>query len=134
MFKFVYTAQEDIKGHNPHQLQIPDHPYSILIVGGSGFVKTNALLNLISHQPDIDKHYLYANDPFDAKYQLVISNREIAGINFFNDSEANIEYSNDMDDIYKNIEEYKSNKKRKILIVFDNMIADMLSKKNLIQQ
>ena len=51
--------------------------------------------------------------------------------NYFNDTKAFIEYSNDMDDVYKNIEEYNPNKKRKILIVFDDMIADMLSNKKL---
>ena len=57
----------------PH---IPDHPYRILIVGDSGSGKTNALLNLIKNQPDIDKIYLYAKDPYDAKYQYLINKRE----------------------------------------------------------
>ena len=60
---------------------------------------------------------------------MLINKREGAVINHFNDSETFIEYSNDMDDIYKNIEEYNPNKKRKILIVFDDMISDMLSNK-----
>ena len=51
-----------MKGHNPNWLQTPDHPYRILITGGSGSGKTNALLNLMSHQPDIDKNYSYAAD------------------------------------------------------------------------
>ena len=49
--------------------EIPDHPYWILIIGDSGSGKTNALLNLINHKPDIDKIDLYAKDSFDAKYQ-----------------------------------------------------------------
>ena len=63
------------------------------------------MLNLISHQPDIDKIYLYAKDPPEAKYQFLINKRGSAGITYFNDSEAFIEYSSDMDDIYKIIEE-----------------------------
>ena len=83
-------------------------------------------------QPDIDKIYLYAKDPYEAKYQFLINKRGNTGLKHFNDSKAFIEYSNDMDDIYKNIEEYNPNKERKILTFFD-MIADMLSNKNLIQ-
>ena len=62
---------------------------------------------------------------------MLINKRESTGLKYLNDSKAFIEYSNDMDDIYKNIEEYNPNKKRKILIVFDDMIADMLSNKKL---
>ena len=74
--------------------------------------------------------YLYAKDPCEAKYQLLINKRESTGSKHFNDSKAFIEYSNDMDDIYKNFEEYNPNKKRKTLIVFDDMIADTLGNKN----
>ena len=106
----------------------------ILIIGGSGSWETDSLFNLINQQPDIDKIYLYAKDPYEAKYQLLINKRESTGLKYLNDSKAFIEYSNDMDDIYKNIEEYNPNKKRKILIVFDDMIADMLTnKKHLIR-
>ena len=63
--------------HNPNWPYIPDHPYRILIIGGSGSGKTNVLLNLIKHQrPDIDKIYLYVKDPFESKYQLLINGRE----------------------------------------------------------
>ena len=64
-----------------------DHPYRILIVGGSGSGKTNLLLNLIENQPDIDKTYLYAKDPYESKYQYLINKREGVGINHFNDLE-----------------------------------------------
>ena len=69
--------------------------------------------------------------PYKAKHQFLTKKREDVGAKYSNDSEACFEYSNDVDDIYKNIEEYNSNKKRKILIVFDDMIADMLSNKKL---
>ena len=109
MFNFDYITKEDKK----RLPKIPDHPYKILINGGSGSGKTNALLNPINHEPDIDKIYLCAKDPYKAKYQLLINKRESKGLNYFNDSKAFIEYLNDMDDIYKNIEEYNPNKKQK---------------------
>ena len=131
MFNFDYITKEDIKEHNPNWPEIPDHPYRILIIGGSGSGKTNALLNLINNEPDIDKISLYAKDPYEAKYQLSINKRENIGLKYLNDLKAFIEYSNDMDDIYKNIEEYNPNKKGKILTVFDDMISDILSNKKL---
>ena len=78
---------------------IPDHPYIILIKGGSGSGKTNTLLNLINEQKDIDKIYMYAKDLSDPKYEYLIKNRENAGIKHVNDSNAFIEYSNAMDDV-----------------------------------
>ena len=83
---------------------IPDHPYRILIIGGSGTGKTNALLNLINNQPDIDI-ILYAKDPYKAKYQYLINIREKVGLKYYDDPKAFIEYSNDMQDVRKNIEE-----------------------------
>ena len=117
--------------HNKNWPYTPDHPYRIFIIGGSGSGKTNALLNLINNQPDIDKIYLYAKDPYEAKYQYLINKREGVGINHFNDPKAFIEYSNDMQDVYKNINYYNPNKENKILIVFDDMIADMIHNKKL---
>ena len=87
-------------------------------------------MNLIENQPDIDKIYLYAKDLYEAKYQFLINKRESIGLKHFNDPKAFIEYSNDMQDVYKNIDEYNIDKKRKILIVFDDMIADMINNKN----
>ena len=110
---------------------IPDHPYRILIIGGSGSGKTNTLLNLINNQPDIDKIYLYAKDPYEDKYQFLIKKRENIGLKHFNDPKAFIEYSNDMHDVYKNIDHYNPDKENKILIVFDDMIADMINNKKL---
>ena len=99
MFNIDYITKEDIKEHNPKWPEISDHPYRILIIGGCGSGKTNALLNLINHEPDIDNIYLYVEDPYKAKYQLLISKKESKGLKYLNDSKAFIEYSNDMDDI-----------------------------------
>ena len=129
MFNFDYITKEDIKEHNPKWPEISDHRYLILIIGGSGSAKTNALLNLINHEPNTDKIYLYAKDSYEAKYQLLINRRKSTGLKYSKNSKAFIEYSNDMDDTYKNIEECNLNKKQKMLIVFDDMIADMLSNK-----
>ena len=131
MFNFGYITKEDIKEHNPNWPEILEHPYKILIAGGSESGKTIALLNLINHESDIDKIYLYAKDPYERKYQLLINKTESAGRKYCNDSKAFIEYSNDMDNIYKNIEEFNPNKKRKLLIIFDDMIAVLLSNKKL---
>ena len=89
----------------------------MLILGGSGSGKTNSFFNLRNHQPDIDKIYLYAKDPYEPKYQFLVNNRESEDLKHLNNTKAFIEYSNDMDDIYKNIENYNPNKKRKILTV-----------------
>ena len=110
---------------------IPDYPYRILVIGGSGSGNSNLLLDLIENQPDIDKIYLYAKDPYESKYQYLINKREGVGINHFNDLKAFIDYSNNMHDIYKNIDEYNPDKENKILIVFGDMIADMIYNKKL---
>ena len=115
--------------HNEKWPYIPDHPYRMLIIGGSGSGKTNTLLNLINEQKDIDKIYLHAKDLSESKYEYLIKNGENAGIKHLNDSKAFTECSNTMDDIYENINNYNLNKKRKILIVFDDMIADIMANK-----
>ena len=125
-----YTNEYKIE-HNPKWPYIPDHPYRILIVGGSGSGKTNALLNLIHNHLDIDKIYLYAKDPYERKYQYLIDKREKVGIDHFKDPKAFMEYSDDMQDVYNNIEDYNPGNKRKILIVFDDMIEDMINNKKL---
>ena len=134
MYKIInfdnYTNKNKIE-HNSEWSYIPDYPYRILLVGGSGSGKTNALLNLIYNQPDIDKIYLYAKDPYEAKYQYLIKNREKVGLNYFNDPKAFIEYSNDMQDVYENTEDYNLGKNCEIIIVFDDMIADMINNKKL---
>ena len=100
-------------------------------IKGSGSGKTNLLLNLIENQPDIDKIYLYAKDPYESKYQYLINKRQGLGINHFKDRKAFIEYSNDMHDVYKYIDDYNTDNENKILIVFDDMIADMIHNKEL---
>ena len=86
---------------------------------------------MINNQPDIDKIYLYAKDPYEDKYQFLINKRESIGLKHFNDPKAFIEYSNDMHDVYKNINNYNLSKENKILKVFDDMIADMINNKKL---
>ena len=85
----------------------------------------------MNNQQNNDKIYLYAKDPYEDKYQFLINKRESIGLKHFNDPKAFIEYSNDMQDVYKNIDEYNTDKERKILIVFDDMIADMINNKKL---
>ena len=79
-----YTNESKIE-HNSKLPCIPDHPYRILIVGGSGSGKANALFNLINNQPDIDKIYLYAKVPCEAKYQYLINKREKVGVSHYDD-------------------------------------------------
>ena len=105
MINFDDYTNENKTKYNSKWPYIADHPYRILIIGGSGSGKTNALSNLINNQPAIDKIYLYANDAYEAKYQYLINKREKVGLKPFNDSETFIEYSNDMQDVYKNIDE-----------------------------
>ena len=88
---FDDVTKENVKEHNSNWLQISDHPYRMLIIGGSRSGKTNSLFNLINHQPDIDKMYLYAKDLNEAKYQFLIKKREDVGIKHFDDSKAFIE-------------------------------------------
>ena len=87
------------------------------------------MLNLITKQDDIDKNYLYAKDLSEPKYEFFIKKRENAGIKHLNDSNAFIEHSNTMDDVHENIDDYNPNWKRKNLIVFDDMIAEIMSNK-----
>ena len=107
-------------------------PFRMLTIGPSGSGKTNNLLHLIQNlnkTTPADKIYLYAKDLTEPKYKFLINNRTNAGIKHFNDSAAFIEYSNDMDDVFTNIDFYNKKRIRKVLILFDDMIADIVSSK-----
>ena len=131
MINFEDYVNENKTKHNKNWPYIPDHPYRILIIGSSGSGKTNVLLNLIENQSNIHKIYLYAKDPYEAKYQYLIKIHEKVGIDHHNDPRAYIEYPNDLRDVYKNINYYNPDKENKMLIVFDYMTADMINNKKL---
>ena len=88
------------------------------------------MLNSIKEEDDIDKIYLYANNLSERKYEFLIQNCEDVGIKHLNDPNAFIECANIMDYVYENIDDYNPSRKRKILIVFDDMIADIVTNKN----
>ena len=97
-------------------------------IGGSGTGKSSVLLNLINEQNDIDKTYLYTKDLNEAKYEFLNKRRKNARIKHLNDPNAFIECFNTMNDVYENIDDYNPNWKNR-LIVFDDMIADMMTNK-----
>ena len=99
----------------------------MLIIGGSGSGKTNALLNLIKEQDSdnlIDEIYFYVKDLNEPKYQFLIKKCEDVGMKHLNDPKVFIEYSNTMDDVYNYINDYNPNRN---LIVLDDMIADIMT-------
>ena len=130
----MVLSKKKIKEYNLNWQQIPDHWYRILIIVGLESAKTNSSFNLISHQSDTDQICLYAKDHYEAKYKFLINKWKKTCSKLFSDSKAFLEYSNDMDNIYKNIKRYSPNKKSKMLIIFDNMIVDKLNNKKKPQQ
>ena len=131
MINFDNYFSENKTEHNPNWPHTPDTPYRILIIRGSGYGKTNVLLNLIENEPDINKIYLHAKDTHEAKYQYLIKIREKVGIDNHHDPRAYIEYSNDMRDVYKYIGDYNPDLENKILVVFDDIIAGMINNRRL---
>ena len=105
-------------------------PFRMLIIGPSGSGKTNTLFHLINNLHPIDKIYLYAKDLHEPKYEYLINKREQAGIKNLDDPHAFIEYSDDMNDVLDDINNYNKNRDKKVLIVFDDMIADIEYNKN----
>ena len=129
MINLGSITNENNKEHNEKCPFFPDHPYRILIIGASGSGKTNALLNLIKEQDDIDKICLCAKDLSERKYEFLIKKRDGVGVKYCNDLNAFIECPNTMDDVYKNTDGYNPNTERKFFIVFDDMIANIMTNK-----
>ena len=132
MFNLDSVKNENNKNHNKNGLIFQIIPIECLIIGGSGSGKINALLNLKKEQDSdelIDKIYLYAKDLNEPKYQFLIKLREDVGTKHLNDPKAFIEYSAYVDDVCNNINDNNQNRKTKFLIVFDDMIADIMTKK-----
>ena len=100
-------------------------PFRMLIIGPSGSGKTNVLLHLINNLHPVDKIYLYAKDIHEPKYEYLNNRIEKAGIKNLNDPKAFIECSVDMDDVLDDINNSNKNRDKKVLIVFDDMIADI---------
>ena len=101
----------------------------ILTIGGSALVKTGLLFYLINQKLYTNKINLYAKKPYEAKYQFLINNCKGEDLKNCNDDKAFTEYSIYMDDIYENNKECNTNKKSKILIVFDETVIGMVSNK-----
>ena len=129
MINLDSITNKNNKENNENWPYIPDHPYRILIMGGSGSEKTNTLLNLIKEQVDIDKIYLYPKDLSESKYEFFVKKRKDVGIKHLNDLNAFTECSNMMDDVYENTDDYKPNRKGTILIVFYDTIVEIMSNK-----
>ena len=129
MINLDNITNESNKKRNEKWPYIPGHPYRIIIIGGSGSGKAKALINLINEQNDIEKLYLYARDLSEPKYEYLVKKREDAGIKHLNNPNTFIECSNTVDDVYENIHDYNPIRKRKNLIVFDDMVADIMSNK-----
>ena len=105
-------------------------PFRMLIIGPSGSGKTNTLLHLIDQLHPIDKIYLYDKDLSESKYEYLINKREQVGIKMLQNAKAFIEYSDDMNDVFENINDYNKKRNKKVLLVFDDMTADIDHNKN----
>ena len=117
---------DDIVSNKKENKERNDWPFRMLIIGPSGSGKTNTLLHLINNFHPIDKIYLYAEDTDEKKYQYLINKRKQAGIKNLNDPHAFIEYSSDANDVLDDINNYNKSRDKKVLIIFDDMIADIM--------
>ena len=115
---------------NKNENKDTNWPFRMLIIGPSGSGKTNMLLHLINNLHPIDNIYLYAKDLHEPKYEYLIHKREKEGIKNLDDPKAFIDYSDDMDHVLDDINNYNKNRDKKVLIVFDHMIADTEYNKN----
>ena len=106
MINLDSITNKNKKEHNEKRSYVLDHPYRIIIIGGSGSEKTNALINLINEQNNIENIYLHARDLSKPKYEYLIKKCEDAGIKHLNNPNAFIKCSNTMDDVYENINDY----------------------------
>ena len=122
----MLNLDDIVNNKKKSSLENDDWPFRMLLIGPSGSGKTNALLHLINNFHPIDKIYLYAKDTNEKKYQYLINKREQAGIKNLNDTHVFIEYSNDMNDVLENINNYNKNRDKKVLIIFDDTIADIM--------
>ena len=132
MINLDSIISENNKEHNEKWPYIPDHPYRILIIGGSRSGKTNTLINLIREQDNrdvFDKIYLHAKDLNEPKDQFLIKKREYLGTKHKNHPIEYFECSNTIDDVYEKIDYYNPKRDRKVLVVFDDMIADIMTNK-----
>ena len=125
-WKYKMLSLDDIVSNNRSSSERNDCPFRMLIIGPSGSGKTNTLLHLKNNFHPIDKIYLYAKDTDEKKYQFLINKREQARIKNLNDPHAFIEYSNDMDDVFDNINNYNKYRDKKVLIILDDMTADIM--------
>ena len=122
----MLNLDDIVSNKKKSSLEHNDWPFRMLIIGPSGFGKTNTLLHLIDKFHSIDKIYLYTKDTDEEKYQYLINKREQVGIKNLNDRHAFTEYSNDMNDVLENINSYNKNRDKKVLIIFDDMIVDIM--------
>ena len=129
MYKML-NLDNIVSNKKKSSLEDNDWPFRMLIIGPSGSGKTNTLLHSINNLHPIYNIYLYAKDIHEPKYEYLINKREQAGIKNVNDHHAFIEYSNDMNDVLDDINNYNKNRDKKVLIVFDDMIADIEYNKN----
>ena len=123
-------VNNNIKNNNTNNIYSYTHPFRILIISPSGSGKTNLLRDIINEREDIDKIYLFARNLNEHKYELLINTRKKGGINHYNDENEFIESFDSMDYVFFNIDDFNIGRKRKVVIIFDDMIPDIVTNKN----